>query len=228
MNAPVPPKAFTPNAKDLYEPKLKDLAAIPGTEPHPFPLLRTLKFLKDPLKGVTENVEKYGPVYRVNNFGGWSVALVGADANELVMFDKDKNFSSKLGWDPILERVFPRGLMLMDFEHHRDRSPQDALDRLQARADAATTSGALNRRDRARASPTWDQKGRVQEFYPAIKKLTLDLAADSVHRPRRGGRKPTRSTRPLSTWCMASVGIPSAKPLPGTKMKKRCRWPRIS
>ena len=59
MNAPVPPKAFTPNAKDLYEPKLKDLAAIPGTEPHPFPLLRTLHRLPSERLGDSGKLEHH-------------------------------------------------------------------------------------------------------------------------------------------------------------------------
>ena len=88
-------------------------------KPHPLPLLRTIEFLKDPLAGVTANVARFGRVYRVNNFGGWNVGLIGPDANELVLFDKDNNFSSELGWTPILGRVFPRGLMLLDFDHHR-------------------------------------------------------------------------------------------------------------
>src|SRR3546814_16169540 len=68
-------------------------------------------------------VETYGPVYKTRAFGGWNVALIGADANELVLFDRDKIFSSEQGWGPILDQLFPRGLMLMDFAHHRiDRS----------------------------------------------------------------------------------------------------------
>ena len=212
MNAPVPPKAFTPNAKDLYEPKLKDLAAIPGTEPHPFPLLRTLKFLKDPLKGVTENVEKYGPVYRVNNFGGWSVALVGADANELVMFDKDKNFSSKLGWDPILERVFPRGLMLMDFDHHRaDRKTLSVAFKPEPMQHYL---GALND-GIARGIADWDQKGEFK-FYPAIKSLTLDLAATSFL-GIAWGPEADQINKAFVDMVMASIGIVRV-PLPGTAM----------
>jgi cytochrome P450 len=37
----------------------------------------------------------------------------------LVLFDREKNFSSAGGWGKILDQVFPRGLMLMDFDEHR-------------------------------------------------------------------------------------------------------------
>src|SRR3546814_2450237 len=64
-------------------------------------------------------VAKYGRVYRNNSFGGRSVALHGPEANELIMFDREKIFSSEQGWGPVLNLLFPRGLMLMDFEKHR-------------------------------------------------------------------------------------------------------------
>src|SRR3546814_6877381 len=37
----------------------------------------------------------------------------------LIMFDREKIFSSEQGWGPVLNLLFPRGLMLMDFEKHR-------------------------------------------------------------------------------------------------------------
>src|SRR5690606_41492714 len=63
--------------------------------------------------------EKYGTVYRTHSFGKDNVMLLGADATEMVMFNKEKIFSSEQGWGPVLNLLFPRGLMLMDFEKHR-------------------------------------------------------------------------------------------------------------
>jgi len=62
---------------------------------------------------------KYGPVYRTHMFGETSVSLLGPEANELLLFDQAKMFSSTLGWNSILGRLFPRGLMLLDFDEHR-------------------------------------------------------------------------------------------------------------
>jgi cytochrome P450 len=60
------------------------------------------------------------PLYGVRYlFGVRSVAMLGPEANELVLFDRDKNFSSSDGWGFLLGRLFPRGLMLMDFDEHR-------------------------------------------------------------------------------------------------------------
>src|SRR4029077_335895 len=52
-------------------------------------------------------------------FGETSVALLGPDANELVMFDQAKLFSSEHGWGRILGLLFPPRLMLRDFDEHR-------------------------------------------------------------------------------------------------------------
>ena len=95
-----------------------DLSHIPGESGLPV-VGNTFKMLADPVAFTRGMVEKYGRVYRNNAFGGTVVALVGADANELVLFDRQKIFSSEQGWGPILDKLFPRGLMLMDFDHHR-------------------------------------------------------------------------------------------------------------
>ena len=36
--------------------------------------------------------------------------------NELLLFDRDRIFSSEQGWGPTLHQLFPRGLMLLDFD----------------------------------------------------------------------------------------------------------------
>ena len=117
MNAPMPASAFIP--ADLPEPSYNELTHIPGMTPARIGMLRTIEFLKDPLGYSRGMYEKYGRVFRRQDFGGWGVTMIGPEANELVLFNKDKIFSSSLGWNPVLEQVFPRGLMLMDFEKHR-------------------------------------------------------------------------------------------------------------
>ena len=213
MNAPVNTKTFVPAAKDLHLPTYAELSHLPGTKPHPMPLLRTIEFLKDPLAGVTANVRNFGHVYRVNNFGGWNVGLIGPEANELVLFDKDRNFSSKMGWDPILDRVFPRGLMLMDFDHHRaDRKtlgvafkPEPMRIYLAALNDGIARGIA--------AWPTTEFK-----FYPAIKQLTLDLAASSfLGIP--WGPEADKINQSFVDMVAASIGIVRV-PLPGTAMAR--------
>lgn len=117
MNAPVAKSEFIP--ANLPSPSYDELKHIPGMEPVRFKMLRTLKFLANPLGRSRELFAQYGNIVRRQDFGGWGVSLIGPEANELVLFNKDKIFSSELGWNPVLELLFPRGLMLMDFEEHR-------------------------------------------------------------------------------------------------------------
>src|SRR3990167_7592721 len=66
----------------------------------------TFRMLADPHGFARRMIETYGPVYKTRAFGGWNVALIGADANELVLFDREKVFSSEQGWGPILDLLF--------------------------------------------------------------------------------------------------------------------------
>ena len=212
MNAPVKSGTFVPAAADLHLPTFKELAHLPGLKPHPLPLLRTIEFLKDPLAGVTANVAKFGKVYRVNNFGGWNVGLIGPDANELVLFDRDKNFSSDLGWTPILGRVFPRGLMLLDFDHHRaDRKTLSVAFKPE---QLRHYLGALNT-GIARGIAGWPLATEFK-FYPAIKALTLDLAATSFL-GIAWGPEADAINKSFVDMVAASIGIVRV-PLPGTAM----------
>ncbi len=100
------------------KPRRRPLAHLPGEDGWPI-VGNTLAALKDPVGHVEAMYRKHGPVYRDRLFGVRSVAMLGPEANELVLFDRDKNFSSSDGWGFLLDRLFPRGLMLMDFDEHR-------------------------------------------------------------------------------------------------------------
>src|SRR6516165_1130074 len=102
----------------LTPPKRNSLTHIPGDEGWPI-IGKTLEVLADPKGHVERNAEKYGLVYRSHLFGETSLVLLGPEANELVFFDQAKQFSSELGWGRILGLLFPRGLMLLDFDEHR-------------------------------------------------------------------------------------------------------------
>ena len=111
QNVASPVYAFTP-------PKRNSLTHIPGDEGWPL-IGQTLSVLADPKGHIERHAAKYGLVYRSHLFGETSLVLLGPDANELVLFDQAKQFSSTLGWGRILGLLFPRGLMLLDFEEHR-------------------------------------------------------------------------------------------------------------
>jgi cytochrome P450 len=187
------------------------ISHIPGEKGLPF-VGNTFKMLADPHAFTRRMVESHGMVYKTHAFGGWQVALIGADANELVLFNKDKIFSSEQGWGPVLDQLFPRGLMLLDFDHHRiDRR---ALSIAFKPGPMRHYAGALNS-GIAREVAKWE--GSLL-FYPAIKELTLDLAADSfLGIP--WGPEADRINTAFVDMVQASVA-PVRKPLPFTKMKR--------
>src|ERR1017187_4489862 len=102
----------------LTPPKRNSLTHIPGDEGWPL-IGKTLQVLADPKGQVERQAAKYGLVYRSHLFGETSLVLLGPEANELVLFDQAKLFSSTHGWGRILGLLFPRGLMLLDFHEHR-------------------------------------------------------------------------------------------------------------
>jgi hypothetical protein len=122
--------------------------------------------------------------------------MIGPEANELVLFNKDKIFSSEAGLDPVLDLLFPRGLMLMDFEEHR--------------IHRKTLSVAFKTRRCSIISPSWTKASRAD--WPSGKGAILQiLSGDQGAHPRSGGHQlpgravgagsDRRSTRPSATWC---------------------------
>jgi cytochrome P450 len=196
----------------LPHPSRGALAHIPGSNGLPV-IGNTLRMLRNPARFGGEMVARYGQVYRNHAFGEATVALLGPEANELVLFDRDRLFSSEQGWGPLLNLLFPRGLMLMDFDHHRaDRKTLSVAFKPEPMRHYATQLDA----GIARQVAGWG--GREMRFYPAIKKLTLDLAATSFLGVELGDEA-DRINRAFVDEVQASVA-PIRAPLPGTMMRK--------
>jgi cytochrome P450 len=181
-----PVYTFTP-------PRRNSLTHIPGDEGWPL-IGKTLEVLADPKGQVARQSKKYGLVYRSHLFGETSLVLLGPEANELVLFDQAKQFSSTLGWGRILGLLFPRGLMLLDFEEHR--------------LDAGIAARVAQ----------WKAQPGPMLFYPAMKQLTLDLAATSFLGAGIGPEV-DEITRAFVDMVAASVAV-IRKPLPGTQMAR--------
>lgn len=150
------------------------LTHIPGDDGWPL-LGHTLVALSDPKGFVERRAVQYGLVYRSHAFGQSNVSLLGPEANEFVLLDTQKLFSSMLGWSVLLGRLFPRGLMLLDFDEHRLH--RRALSVAFKSGPMQSYLGQLNA-GIARGIAQWP-RGRQFKFYPAVKQLTLDLAATS-------------------------------------------------
>lgn len=183
---------------------------IPGEDGLPI-VGNTFSLLADPIGFGNRMRAKYGNVFRNRAFGRHSVMLFGAEANELVLFDREKLFSSEQGWGPVLDQLFPRGLMLLDFDHHR--ADRRALSIAFKPEPMRHYCGALNSGISARVQ---EWRGQQLKFYPAIKQLTLDLAADSFLGVPLGPEADAIN-KAFVDMVAASIGV-VRKPLPFTAM----------
>jgi cytochrome P450 len=198
----------------LTAPKRTALAHIPGDEGWPI-VGRTFEVLADPRGQVEKMAATYGLIYRSKVLGETSISVLGPEGNELVLFDQAKLFSSTHGWGSILGLLFPRGLMLLDFDEHR----------LHRRAlSVAFKSGpmksyltALDAGIAARVAQWRAQPGEML-FYPAMKQLTLDLAATSFLGTGIGPEV-DEITRAFVDMVAASIAV-IRKPWPGTQMAR--------
>ncbi|HEY2247564.1 MAG TPA: cytochrome P450 [Bradyrhizobium sp.] len=198
----------------LAPPKRNSLTHIPGDEGWPI-IGQTLRVLADPKGHAERHARKYGPVYRTHTFGETNVVVLGPEANELVLFDQARLFSSTHGWNPILGRLFPRGLMLLDFDEHRLHRRA-----LSVAFKAGPMKSYLAELDRGIAGRVaeWRQKPGEMLLYPAMKQLTLHLAAASFLGADLG-QEFDEITRAFVDLVAASVAV-IRRPLPGTQMAR--------
>ncbi len=198
----------------LARPKPGALAHIPGDEGWPI-IGKTFDVLADPRGQVERMAAAYGLVYRSKVLGETSISVLGPDANELVLFDQTKLFSSTHGWGTILDRLFPRGLMLLDFDEHRlhRRALSVAFKAGPMRSYMAELDAGIGRR-----VAQWRKQPGPMLCYPAMKQLTLDLAAVSFLGAGIG-KEADDITRAFVDMVAASVA-PIRTPIPGTAMAR--------
>ena len=187
-----------------------ELDHIPGEDGWPV-VGTTFMQLADPIGFGKRMLARHGPVFRTRSFGRRQVTLIGPDANETVLFDRDKIFSSEQGWGPVLNLLFPRGLMLMDFAAHR--ADRRALS-IAFKPEPMRHYCDLLNADIARVVESWGAGERL--FYPAIKALTLETAATSfLGLPF--GPEADRLNKAFVDMVQAAVA-PIRRPLPFTAM----------
>jgi cytochrome P450 len=203
--------------QSVTPPPGRALAHIPGDDGWPL-IGSTLEALADPKRFFEQRAAKHGLVVRANILGETAVNLLGPEANEFVLFDQQRLFSSRLGWERFLVRLFPRGLMMMDFDEHR-------LNRraLSVAFKAGPMKAYLTALDASIAAQVaqWRAKPGPMLIYPAMKQLTLDLAATSFLGTPLGAEMDgvTAAFKDM----VAAITAPIRKPLPGTAMSRGVR-----
>ncbi|MEU0511539.1 MULTISPECIES: cytochrome P450 [Amycolatopsis] len=132
----------------------------------------TLRYIRDPLAMWTDRYRRYGPVSWFSSFGRRNVALLGPDATEAGLANRDRAFANGPAWRQLIGPFFDRGLMLLDFDEHlrHRRLMQEAFTRDRLTRYAAALDTAV-----AERLGEWAPRTGFRA-YPALKTLTLDLA----------------------------------------------------
>ncbi|MBN8508946.1 MAG: cytochrome P450 [Burkholderiales bacterium] len=135
------------------------------------PLVGNLpKFLRDPLANA-RSLEVHGNAVRSRTFFE-TLTLLGPEANQFVLHDRDGNFSSRGGWTYWIDAVFPGAIMAMDDPQHRHhrRIMQGAFKRAAMERYVQAMGPVIEQ-----ALAGWP--AGPMRMFPRLKALTLDIAA---------------------------------------------------
>lgn len=124
-----------------------------------------------------------GPIFRRRNlylssegYGSWLVYMVGPEANRLAMHTQRDRFSHAMGWTPIFEAAFVKGLLNTD-------DPQHAHDRklMNPAFAMAYMSRYLPIMQRVVLERTrdWVARGEV-DLWDECRRITFDVAAEAL------------------------------------------------
>ncbi len=178
----------------------------------------SLAYMHDPLTLMRELYARHGPVAPVSMPVGRTVFVLGPDACGAVLQNGDKAFVN--GWEPLVGPFFHRGLMLLDGAEHKQhrRILQQAFTRERIEGYTAALHPAV-----ARELRSWPA-GPGFAAYPALKRLTLDLAT----RIFMGGHRiadPAELTRVNRAFvdCVQAAGAILRVAVPGNKWHRATR-----
>jgi cytochrome P450 len=199
------------------------MRAIPIDED--FSLLKHAFAMRRDLLGmVTAKERRYGPIWRAPMAGVGLVNLLGPDALELVLKNRDGAFSSAKGWEFFIGRVFPGAIMAMDGDEHRyqRRIMQVAFRKSALKTYLDQMAPAIET-----GIADWAEGGGIHthRMFPLFKQLTLDLAA-SVFMGVELGRDATRLNRAFMATVAASLAL-IRKPVFGLGMWRGVRGRNI-
>lgn len=149
-----------------------NLDHLPGDDGLPF-IGHGIALFIDAFQFISKKAALYGPVFRINALGERWVVIGDPEGTREVLADGKRNFSSRLGWNDLLGKLLFGGLMLRDYDDHRQhrRIMEKAF-----RPEALTHYlKAANVQFAARVE-SWPV-GQPFSFFQAMTNLNLDLAA---------------------------------------------------
>ncbi|MBP2369008.1 cytochrome P450 [Pseudonocardia parietis] len=196
-----------------FGPAPQDLREIPGDAGLPF-LGHALSYVRFGHRFTRARSEALGPVWWMRSPLGRAVVVTGPAASREVLTNRDKAFSQE-GWRATVDAFFHRGLMLLDFDEHRAhrRIMQEAFTADRISSYVAATTPVVRE-----VIPTWGSELRL---YPALKRLTLDVA-QAVFMDARSGPEAEAVNRAFVD-CVRAANAFVRKDLPGTRWRRGLR-----
>jgi cytochrome P450 len=176
---------------------------------------KTLTFLRRGPELSLEHYDRFGPVSWTNAFGMPIVLVVGPEASQQVLVNKDKAFSQS-GWEWFIGPFFERGLMLLDGDehHHHRRIMQEAFTRTRLEGYVEQVRDLVDAR-----VPQWPQDEPFP-IYPAVKELSLEVAASVFMGAGVEDRSETATVEQAFVDCVRAGLALVRRPVPGLRWHK--------
>ena len=179
-----------------------------------------IQFSQDLVGTLDKLHARHGKVFRTKFLGQPCVVMLGPEAVDFVLQDREQNFSSREGWKFYIDKVFPGAIMALDgAEHLRQRRiMQSAFGR-----DAMTGYLAGMHPTIARGLDRLATESRSADFrfFPFIKQLTLDVATSTFAGMELGGDADLLNTSFIDTVEASLAWVRWA--VPGGKMWRGLR-----
>jgi len=190
-----------------------NLRHIPGSSGLPL-VGHTYGFFRDFLAVHDKTYRKFGEIARLNAFFMDAVSLYSPEAVQFVMQNKEQAFSNELGYHPLMGDLFSNGLMLMDFDNHR----YHRRIMLQAfKKDLLEKYLEIKIPIIEKHVSSWPKRDYIS-FFPALKKMTVEIAAEVFLGEKLGQESELFSTQ----FENVRQGITTLirKPYPGLKYNR--------
>ncbi|MGI6797210.1 cytochrome P450 [Gordonia sihwensis] len=196
-----------------------DLKAVPLSDRNG--VLEILQMRRDPFGYSDRKRLQYGDVSGMNAFGVRIVTCMGAEAANEILMNKDRAFANAPAWSYFIGPFFNRGIMLLDFEEHRNHRHI-----LQQAFTPKVLNGYMDElqpmvADRVSRFPT----GRVKLF-SELKALTLDVALEVFLGLELPQHEADRLNKAFIETVRAGVAY-VRKPVPGGRWWKGVRSRKV-
>lgn len=197
-------------------PTLSQLHPISGRSGLPV-VGHALEYIRDPLALMQKHWDRYGEVSWFSMIGRRWIAVLGPDACQEVLQNKDRAFVNSDGWSALIGPFFHGGLMLLDSgEHLRHRRiMQQAFTRSRLEKTVDGLNPAIDS-----ALDSWTPTDGFRA-YTALKTLTLDLATDIFMGGAEGSTaSEISSVKKAFVDCVQAATSVIRYPVPGTRWKR--------